>query len=123
MPPTVVPAMADDAPLIVDPVVPAHDAWFDVYQTANCMKQPVYVYRLNGPLDDRLAEAMAPLGSVLFPLGRQCGVVRLDVPGRFLLTGILGLRELRITLRLNALADTRAGFEALLARYAELIAG
>lgn len=111
--------MADDEARLVSPVDPDHEDCFDVLVSANCMKHPVYIYYLDRPVDPGIEDAMAPLGAVQFPLGRQCGVVKMDIPERFQLSGILGLKELRITLRLNALADSRARFESLLWGYCQ----
>jgi len=60
---------------------------------------------------------MAVLGPATFPLGRGGGVVKIDVPERFLIEGILGLRRLRITLRVGVDTNTaRAVFEQALAQ-------
>jgi hypothetical protein len=105
---------------LIEPVDPQHDDFFDIVASSNCMKQPVYIYYLNRSLDASLAEIMAPLGILQFPLGRDCGVVKMDSAERFVLSGILGLKELSITLRTQARTDTRAGFETLLAEYCRI---
>jgi hypothetical protein len=67
-------------------------------------------------VDAKLLEAAACLGAPTFPIGRESGMFKIDVPGQLLVEGILGLRRLRITLRLGVdIGLVRAHFENVLA--------
>lgn len=109
--------MANQPPEPIEPVNPEHGRWFDVYVTENCMSHAVYVYYLTVPLTATLENHLSEFGPLQFPLGKQCGVIKMDVPEKFQLSGILGAKELRITLRMNAHPDTREQFEERLAAY------
>lgn len=111
--------MADQPAEPIEPVNAGHGRWFDVYATGNCMGHDVFVYYLTIPLMAALEEYVAGFGPLQFPFGRLCGLVKMDVPEKFQLSGILGTKELRITLRMNACPDTRERFEERLAAYSK----
>lgn len=80
------------------------------------MGQDVYIYYLAQVINDVLLHGLHAWGSVQYPLGKNCGVAKLNACGNFLLSGIVGGRELRITLRHAAPQGVRAAFEADLAQ-------
>lgn len=94
----------------------AHDDIFDIRAGKNCMGMKTFEYSFGSPVDTELLEVVACLGVPTFPIGRECKVFKIDVPGQLLVEGILGLRRLRITLRLGSDVDlVRAQFENVLA--------
>jgi len=109
--------VTDQLPEPIEPVNAAHGQWFDVSATENCMGHNVFVYYLTVPLAATLENYLGEFGPLQFPFGRQCGLIKMDIPEKFQLSGILGTKELRITLRMNACPDTREKFEERLAAY------
>lgn len=100
----------------VEPVVAAHDEWFDIQAGKNCMGMRTFEYSFGVPNDPDFLETFSCLGTVTFPIGRNNGMFKIDVPGLLMIEGILGLRRLRITLRLDVdPVRVRAHFEGVLA--------
>lgn len=93
----------------VDPAL-ADD--IDVQHAPNCIGQDVYVYRLKQPLTAAFFDVLHHWGALSYPLGVRYPVVKLEARGCFLLSGILGTRELRLTLQFSAPVTTRRTFEA-----------
>lgn len=100
----------------VDPMAVAHGDMFDIRAGRNCMGMKTFEYSFCSPVDVELLEAVDCLGAPTFPIGLEGGIFKIDVPGQLLVEGILGLRRLRITLRLGIDINlVRAHFENVLA--------
>lgn len=100
----------------IEPVDAAHEDLFDIRAGRNCMGMATFEYSLSHALDEQFIDALGVLGHAAFPLGRGSRIVKIDVPQSLLIEGIMGLRRLRITLRIGVDADTvRAVFEQALA--------
>lgn len=64
------------------------------------------MYDLEEPIESGFEEFLKLFGDVKYPLGKGSSFISIET-GDFLLTGNIGLKELRLTVKHGSAADTR----------------
>lgn len=86
-------------------------------QKKNCTGLPLFLYDLKAPITGEIEAYLRPLGTLKFPLGGSIPVLKMDVPHKFVLSGLVGARQLKLLLKHSAPHGVRDEFEAALHSY------
>jgi hypothetical protein len=82
----------------------------------NCIQEKVWVYYLPNPVTAEFEKFIDCLGKLKYPLGKDFSFIKLETKD-FLLTGNIGLKELRLTIKHGASANIKDIFEIMLNKY------
>lgn len=89
---------------------------FEVDCLKNCMDEQVFAYRLPKPVDRAFEECVRCFGALKYPLGEGFSFIKLETKD-FLLTGNVGLCELKLTIKRSAGSHIKEMFERELINY------
>jgi hypothetical protein len=89
---------------------------FKVDLIFNCMGEEVWVYYLPRPITEEFEDFIRCFGKLKYPLGEGFSFIELETDD-FLLTGNIGLKELRLTVKHTATINIKEEFEKQLTNY------
>ena len=93
-----------------------NETFYEVDLFKNCMDEQVWEYRLTRPVEKDFEECIKCFGKLKYPLGDGYSVIKLETKD-FLLTGNIGLCELRLTIKRNSVSNIKEMFEKELINY------
>lgn len=74
---------------------------FQLDRAKSCLGKRILIYQFKQPLQQEMLTSLNS-GQLSFPLGSQYAYFQFEVPGQFVITGLLGELELRVVPRLKA---------------------
>ena len=114
---TMLPAHPQDF-LEFDEENPSFD-FFDIEKRKACNGLPLFVYYTCRPIEVDIQNHLHVFGELIFPLGKEFKVIKMEVVNAFTLSGLIGINEIKLLLKFNASHDIRFSFEKVLANYLE----
>jgi len=90
---------------------------FQIDLLKNCLDEQVWAYRLTKPITKEFEGFFSSFGTLKYPLGDSFSFIKLETKD-FLLTGNIGLCELKLTIKHGAHSSyIKETFEAALLNY------